>query len=442
MARKNRRTTAPEWLKLDNAAKIYPAVMSRKWMALYRISVTLKDDIDEALLAKALASTLKRIPFFAYRLRRGFFWYYLDRQQTAPAIEEDVANPCVRMVINSDNPHLFRVRCWRRRIAIEVFHALTDGTGGMTFLMTMTAEYMRLKYGIAPAAAPYVLDIRQNASQAEFEDSFLKYARKAVRARTEEKAYPLQGTPGDSDYLHVITGIVPTMQLYELAKRYGATINTFMAALMLQSLCDIVRRDPSKRRRKLPVKVSMPVNLRAFYPSATLRNFSSYINAGIHLSYGSYTLEEIINQVKHFAGMEMTEQMLNARFSANVAAEQNKVLRMAPLFVKTAVLRFMYWLTGERYFTTTLSNLGQLKLPDSMAQHIDRADLILGPAKNNACSCGCLSINGYTYISFSSKIRETDFERGFFTALVKLGVPVKIESNRRNLACHIASTAE
>ncbi|NLZ89363.1 MAG: hypothetical protein GX916_07665, partial [Clostridiales bacterium] len=73
MARKNRRTTAPEWLKLDNAAKIYPAVMSRKWMALYRISVTLKDDIDEALLAKALASTLKRIPFFAYRLRRGFF---------------------------------------------------------------------------------------------------------------------------------------------------------------------------------------------------------------------------------------------------------------------------------------------------------------------------------------------------------------------------------
>ena len=172
MARKNRRTTAPEWLKLDNAAKIYPAVMSRKWMALYRISVTLKDDIDKALLAKALASTLKRIPFFSYRLRHGFFWYYLDRQQTAPAIEEDVANPCVRMVINSDNPHLFRVRCWRRRIAIEVFHALTDGTGGMTFLMTMTAEYMRLKYGIAPAAAPYVLDIRQNASQAEFEDSF------------------------------------------------------------------------------------------------------------------------------------------------------------------------------------------------------------------------------------------------------------------------------
>ena len=37
----------------------------------------------------------------------------------------------------------------------------------------------------------------------------MKYARKAVRARMEEKAYPLQGTPGDSDYLHVITGIVP-----------------------------------------------------------------------------------------------------------------------------------------------------------------------------------------------------------------------------------------
>ena len=36
-----RRHAAPEWLKLDNAGKIYPATRSFGWMAVYRLSVTL-----------------------------------------------------------------------------------------------------------------------------------------------------------------------------------------------------------------------------------------------------------------------------------------------------------------------------------------------------------------------------------------------------------------
>ena len=140
MPKRRKRQQGPEWLKLDNAAKIYPAVKSRKWTALYRLSVTLTDDVDEAVLAKALDSTVKRIPFFAYRLRRGFFWFYLDRQTDHPVPEPDVANPLVRMQISRENPFLFRIRVWQKRIAIEIFHALTDGTGGLVFLMTMTAE--------------------------------------------------------------------------------------------------------------------------------------------------------------------------------------------------------------------------------------------------------------------------------------------------------------
>lgn len=436
-----RKPGIPKWLRLDNAAKIYPSIKSHNWTPVYRLSVTLREEIDEGMMRQALHNTLARIPLFAYRLRQGFFWFYLDRQVRTPEIAPDVVNPCAHMPLNAKNPFLFRVRVWKSRIAIEIFHALCDGAGGMTFLLTMAAEYLRLKYRATVVKGPYILDCRDTPQKEEWEDSFLRYARRATRSRQEERAFTLRGTYAGHDDLRVITGMLPTQKLYDTAKRYGATVNVFLAALLLDSLRGPSQAQASARLRARPIKVSLPVNLRRFYPSVTLRNFSSYINASLYPSYGDYKLEEIISQVKGYAAMELVEPMLNARFSANVAAEQSKVLRMAPLFIKTWVLRLMYRLTGERYFTTTLSNLGVIDLPQGIAAHIERADFIIGAGKRNPCSCGCLSLGGTTYLNFSRTILETDFERAFFRSLIRLGIPVKVESNWRDTECLIASTA-
>ncbi len=431
----------PQWMRLDNAATIYPATMTRGWTALFRLSVTLKEEIDLPLLHAALKATLKRIPLFSYRLRRGFFWFYMDRQAEVPAIELDVTNPCVRIHPKRNRQFMFRIRCHERRIAVEIFHALTDGAGGMTFLLTLAAQYLRLKYGDEIPEAPMVLDCRDKPAAGEWEDSFLRYARQATRSRGEEAAYRYRGTPTEEGDLRLITGIVPTENLAAAARQRGATVNTFLVSVLLKALADIASRDPRRRSRGLPVKVSMPVNLRRFYPSRTLRNFSSYINAAFHPDYGEYSLEDIIAQVHHFAGMELTEPMLNARFSANVAAERIKAVRSAPLFVKKLLLMTMYRLVGMRYITATLSNIGVLKLPGGMAERVARADFILVPGKSAPCACGCVSAGGSTYINFSRKIRETGLEMGFFTALVALGIPVTVESNRRETECPTASSA-
>ncbi len=88
---------------------------------------------------------LKRFPTFSYRLRRGFFWYYLERMRGQPELQRDVGNPLVRMDLRENGRFLYRVRYHERRIAVEFFHALTDATGGLSFLLTLTAEYLRLK---------------------------------------------------------------------------------------------------------------------------------------------------------------------------------------------------------------------------------------------------------------------------------------------------------
>lgn len=42
------------WVRLDNAAKIYPAARRKNWSNVFRQSVTLSDDVDMGVLKSAL----------------------------------------------------------------------------------------------------------------------------------------------------------------------------------------------------------------------------------------------------------------------------------------------------------------------------------------------------------------------------------------------------
>ena len=422
---------APRWLKLDNAAKIYPPSRSRDWAAMFRVSVTLAEDIDAALLQKAQAAALRRIPTFAYRLRRGFFWYYFDKLEGAPPIQQDVANPLVRMDLKSGGHFMFRVRCHHGRIALEIFHALTDGTGALTFLLTMTAEYLRLKYGQRIPAGGLILGVNERPLPQEMEDSFLTYARDVGASRAETPAYHMRGTPGDPLKLSITTGIIPTAKLLAVARGYGASATVFLSSVLIYAISQIQRGEPSARRRRQMVKVQVPVNLRPFYGATTLRNFASYVNVGVNSALGEFTLEEIITQVKHQMGLEVTEKGLNARFSANVNSEKFPLVRGMPLAVKAPFLKMMFKLQGDRYCSTTLSNLGLVKLPQEMARYVTRMDFILGAPSATPVVCAMIGVGEHIYFNMSRTIREPAIERGFFTALVKLGIPVKVESNRR-----------
>ena len=44
------------WLRLDNAAKIYPAARRRNWSNVFRQSVTLHQEVDTEVLKAALES--------------------------------------------------------------------------------------------------------------------------------------------------------------------------------------------------------------------------------------------------------------------------------------------------------------------------------------------------------------------------------------------------
>ena len=155
------------WFRLDNAAKIYPAARNEKWSNVFRVSATLKEEVDVEILRSALEVTIRRFPSIGVRLRKGAFWYYLEQLATAPDIREESSYPLTRMSKKETRKCAFRVIVYHRRIAIEIFHSLTDGNGAMVFLKSLIAEYLEQKYGVHIPAEEGVLGRMEEPSEEE-----------------------------------------------------------------------------------------------------------------------------------------------------------------------------------------------------------------------------------------------------------------------------------
>ena len=420
-----------EWIELDNAAKIYPPAATRKWAAMFRLSVNLTGDVDAGLLKEALGKALVRFPSFSCRLRRGLFWYYLEHIDGAPPILEDVFNPLSKLDTKGNGHFMFRILYYKSRIACEFSHALTDGHGGMTFLMSLVAEYLKLKYSEDVDPSGYVLSLEEESSHDEYEDSFLKYASRETTSRSESPSYNMSGQPVPFGRTLFVSAKVPTEALLAAAKAKGVTLGVYLSSLLLYSCYLDQQNDRSKKKRRKDIKVSVPIDLRRHFPSRTLRNFSAYINPSISPRLGDYTFDEILVQVKHFMGMYLNEKELRARFSANVAAERNVFVRPIPLFIKFIVLKMYYIFQGDRYFASTISNIGSVELPDGMKKYVERIDFMPGRALAPRTNCSVVSYGGSTFINFTRTILESNVERTFLTFLVKAGIPVFVEGNER-----------
>ena len=419
------------WMKLDNAAKIYPAAKRRNWNNFFRISATLTEPVDVAVLRSALDVTARRFPSIAVRLRRGMFWYYLEQIPHSPAIQEEKSCPLAHAPFHEVRQCAFRVLVYHNRFAVEFFHALTDGTGGLTFFKTLLAEYLSQKYGLTIPAGDGVLGRLEEPDAEELEDSFLRYAGNIKASRKEATAWHLTGTPEKDGFKDLVTLMIPAPVLKECAKAHGVTVTELLCAAMMQAICQLQAEKVPQRRLRKPVKVLLPVNLRNLFPSKTLRNFASYITPEVDPRMGDYTFDEICAAVHHRMGLENNPQTMRAKFAANVASEQSPLLRVMPLFIKNLAMKAVFDTVGECKSCLCLSNLGVVRLPEVMAPYVARMDFIIGVQAKAPHNCGVLTWNDTVYINCIRSIREPELELHFYRVLHQLGLPVKVESNQR-----------
>lgn len=417
------------WLPLDNAAKIYPAARRQNWSNVFRLSATLKEDVDAAVLQSALDVTVRRFPSIAARLRRGVFWYYLQQLSYVPTVREENSYPLAKMSRDEIRRCAFRVIVYKKRIAVEIFHSLTDGNGALIFLKTLVAEYLQQKYGISIPAEQGVLGRLEEPSPEEMEDSFQKYAGSRAASRKGTDSWRLSGTPEENDFLHLTCFQLPVDQVLQKAHENHISVTGFLCAVMMQAIQNLQKEKILNQRFRKPIKVLIPVNLRKLFPSKTLRNFAMYTIPEIDPRLGEYSFEEICRAVKHRMGLEIHPKHMSTMIAANVGSERLLAVKIMPLFIKNIVMKAIFDAVGERKSCLSLSNLGVVSLPETMTAYVERMDFILGIQATAPYNCGVLSYGDTLYINFIRNIKEPELEYHFHCVLRDMGLRATVESN-------------
>lgn len=418
------------WVRLDNAAKIYPAATRKNWSNVFRQSATLTQKVDTDILKSALDVTVGRFPSIAARLRKGVFWYYLQQVESAPDIYPEYSYPLTYMSKTEMRRYAFRVIAFDNRIAVEFFHSLTDGTGALVFLKSLIAEYLEQKYNISIPFEDGVLDRRQPPTDKELEDSFLKNAGGVPASRKDTNAWHMYGQPQRDGFLNLTCFKIPVKAALDTAHKYNSTLTVFMSAVMMKALANLQNEKNPDRRRQKRIKLLIPVNLRNLFESQTLRNFAMYCIPELDPRLGEYTLDEICKIIQHKIGAEFTKKHMGSVIATNVNDEKNPLVRLIPLPIKNAVMKAVFDSVGEKKSCLSLSNLGQVKVPNAMAEYIQRFDFILGVQAQAPYNCGMLSFGDTIYINFIRNIKDAELERHFFAVLQQIGLTATVESNQ------------
>lgn len=278
------------WFKLDNAAKIFPPSSSKRDPKVFRFTCVLKDDINKDILQEATNEALEYFPNFSSILKQGFFWHYLETSNKKPIVKEERKEICSPLYRKNKKKLLFRVNYYKNRINLEVYHALSDGTGALEFLKMIVNIYLNKKYNLGE-----LINLDYDASLEEKNaDSFNKYYKSAnLKNEVDEKAYKIKGEKFDDYRFKVITGTMNVKDMLDLAHNYHTTLTGLVVGIYIWA----IRENMNLKDKDKPIYVDIPVNLRKYFKSQTARNFFSVLK----LKYkGSDELESIIKYVDDY----------------------------------------------------------------------------------------------------------------------------------------------
>ena len=424
-AMNNPGTQAAFWMRLDNAAKIYPAVQNEEFTAVFRLSCVLKNRIKAAPLLEAIKRVEHRFPYYKVKPKTGFFWYYLEFHDESIPLRPDSGIPC--RAFGKDDL-IFRILARDSRLSVEFSHILTDGGGAFEFLKTLLLTYFDV-CGTAPPPDERWLHPQEPPSSEEFEDGFSKYFQKHIpspkkKARSFHVPFALNAPPR----FNVLVAKADLSQVSKQSKSYGVSITEYLVAIYLQTLQATYKRlsNYQKRKARKIFRIQVPINLRRIYPSKTMRNFSLFVTPEIDLSLGEYSFEEIVKTVHHIMQLETDKKLINKMIARNVGAERNIWLKNTPLFIKSIFLRLTYSIVGTSRYSGVITNLGKVSL-GKMDQLIDHFVFIPPPPnKTLKVNCGILGFGNSLVISFGNITRSRALERDFIRFMINHQIRVKM----------------
>lgn len=353
-----------EWYQADNVANLFLSTLNKRDTRSLRISCTLKEDIQPELLQTALEEAILLRPQFHVRIHSGFFWPYIEESSSSPKVSKEFRRVCPLLYNPKNHKELhFEVSYYQKRINLDVFHAISDGTGAIEFLNIILLNYLKQLH---PSEFTETV-IHSGASSSElFEDSFKHFFGEAKKAPAMlKKAYHPIGLKLSSNQLQFMEIHLPLQELLSRSRAMKVSLTSYLGAQLILAFM----KDMPFSARKVPISISMPVNLRNYYPSDSIRNFFNNISI-THKPTGEETLEELAKEYDRSFKESLAPENIKAHMNFYQNLQHNAAVRMVPLYLKKGGLRFVAK-QEDKKVSAVVSNLGVMKVPAEMQKYIE-----------------------------------------------------------------------
>ena len=468
--------TRRTWVRLDNASNIFLAARTDADPKVFRLSAETDHTVDPALLQQALDATFERYPLYHAVLRRGVFWYYLQDSDLRPVVTAEDRPTCAPLYQADRRTLLFRVMHHRRRVVLEVFHALSDGTGALWFLTDLLDAYHRLRFPregparqggqqrqerrndpAAPGAGPspaqgHTVAPTHELSPDSFRHYFIRrrdpmpdgpapFAREAApailsvpgeppspprdedgrrrrRRRGRTRVHRVPGTRTPDHRTRAVELTMPAGQVLDLARAEGVSLTMYLTALFVEA----VRASSGGLGAARTIAVSVPVNLRQFFPSTSARNFFATVRVAHTYGEGDDGLGAVARRLDGRFRPQVAPAALERKLRRFIRFERMPLLRILPRPLKDLVLRLVNS-GNNRGLTLAVSNLGRVTLPEPAASHVGRVLFQVSAVRPQFCA---ISHAGVLTVTFTSPFVETGHIRDFTRMLTAQGVDVDL----------------
>ena len=447
------------WVRLDNASNIFLAARSDADPKVFRLSAEMDHEVDLQLLQQALDTTYDRYPLYHAVLRRGVFWYYLQDSDLRPVATAEQQHTCAPIYQGDRHRLLFRVMHHRRRVILEIFHALSDGTGALWFLTDLVNTYTRLRYpapGDHPSEPAHELaadsfghyfrrrrrdrGLRRRSREADpafnreaapaaltVESRVIRLADTAEKIRRRrfhaaKQVHRVTGTRTPDNRTRAVELTVPVQAALDLARAEGVSLTMYLTALFFES----VRLSSGGLGKHRTLSASVPVNLRQFFPSTSARNFFATIRVEHRYGEGPDDLGAICRGLESQFRPKAAPEELERKLRRFIRFERTPALRIVPRPLKDAILGLINRLSN-RGLTVAVSNLGRVVLPEPAESRVGRMLFHVSAVRPQFCA---MSHAGLLTISFTSPFVETGHIREFARLLTAQGVDVTVAAAR------------
>lgn len=455
------------WVRLDNASKIFLATMTSTDTKVFRLSAAVRDQVDPDILQRALNETYDCFSLYHSVLRRGIFWYYLEDSDLKPKVQPDNQPACSQIYHYDMKNLLFQVLYYQNRIHLEVFHVLSDGTGALWFLENLLYNYTVHRY--PEDFQDEILNYQVKGSQKQqLDDSFARYfgyegerfanpARATVdtvarvgkavgqaaflvgekakgvasdsaariKGKQKERVYHVRGTKTPDNRMRVVEVDMPVDEVMRLSHEAGTSLTVYLTALFI----DAVYKDAPRQKELYTIAVSVPVNLRSHFKSSSARNFFSVMR--VHYTYGQNrtecdSIESICHSLDGQFKEQMTQEKLTKKLNQLRAYEENPLIRIVIRPLKDVILRIAN-ANSNRTLTLAISNMGRVAFPKDIDPYINQLYAQISAARPQFTS---ISHGDRLTVCFTSPFVETEIQKNFICMLTEKGVPVRVAVNR------------